>query len=112
MGHIGGHEGDTEATAQEFKQQPDPHSADPACNIVTSRAQKANNTLEELPFFHAELESRLVKQPKSRAQRTREKLLAMVWNQWEEAGQFNQPLDIHILLDTAASLQDDPTLKP
>lgn len=51
-GHIEG----TKTPVQEVDQECQPHSQPrvPACNIVTTRAQKAKNTLEELPFFHVE----------------------------------------------------------
>lgn len=79
-GHVEG----TEAPVQEVEQhQPHPQPVVTACNIVTTRAQKAKNTLEELPFFHADLESGPVKQHKSGVQRRREKLLAMAREQCE-----------------------------
>lgn len=67
-----------EVTVQrtEVRHQPDPQQAVTACNIVITRAQKAKNTLVELPFYDAELQSKPSKQPKSKALRRREKLLA------------------------------------
>ncbi|XP_029381579.1 uncharacterized protein LOC115058368 [Echeneis naucrates] len=59
-----------------------------------------------------ELQSGPVKQPKSRAQKRREKLLATARDECEGAAQPNQSLDFHIPSDIAALQQEDSTLKP
>ncbi len=101
-----------QAPVQEAQQnQPNPQPAATACNIVTTRAQKAESTLKELPFFHTEFELGPVRQRKSKAQRRREKLLAAARDQCEGAAQPSQPLDFQIPSNIAALQQADPTLK-
>ena len=62
-------EGTVEAPVQKVEKQLDFPPKVNACNMVTTRAQKDRNNLEELPFYNAELEAGPIKKPKSRAQR-------------------------------------------
>lgn len=78
---------------------------------MTTRAQKARNTLEELPFYHTDLEASPVQQLKSRAQGGRETVLATAREHVKKAVKPCQTLDFHIASDIAALQQADPALK-
>lgn len=82
-----------------------------SCNVVT-RAQRAKETLGELPFYEAELKAGPERLQKSKARRRRDKFLGAPR---ESVEQIQPPLidgiDIDIPPDVGILQGKDPTLK-
>lgn len=82
-----------------------------SCNMAITRAQGAKNTLEELPFYHAELDGGPVRPQKTRAQKRREKFLVSSKNLCEVIKEPSEAIDFEIPSDVAALQRADPKLK-
>lgn len=84
----------------------------PIWSLVTTRAQEAQNPLQELPFYDVELEVGPVKPSKSRAERRKDKFSGTVRMEVDEKMKPCPLFDFDIPSDISAYQRSDPTLKP
>lgn len=79
-----------------------------SCSVVITRAQKAKNMLEEMPFYHAELDQSPVNLRKTKAQKRREKFLGSATKKFDIFKEPSHFIDFKIPSDIAALQSVDP----